>query len=392
MDILGDAKKMQEKINAHRQYLHKIPELGLDLPNTKAYVVAQLKEMGYEPQEICKNTITAVVGAGKGKTFLLRADMDGLPIREETGLPYASENGNMHACGHDCHAAMLLGAAELLKKYEDQIPGTIKLLFQPGEETMEGAKQAVEAGVTDGVDAAMMCHIVSGMDGCPDRTCLVFGKGVCYASSDWFRIDVNGKGGHGAMPNDTIHPITILNSIYTALQQIMAEEISPAENAVMTIGEIHSGNVANVIPDTAYMAGTIRTLNEEVRKSIKEKLVTQAEAIAAMKGGQAKVVFNSSTPCVVCDENVAKSVFEGITESIGKDAAVSVNLSASASEDFAYIAEKVPSSVIFFVAGIPADGYCYPCHHPKAAFDGEALYLGAAAYASAAIKWLSDNQ
>lgn len=392
MDILSDAKKLQEKINAHRQYLHTIPELGLELPNTKAYVVTRLKEMGYEPQEICKNTITAVVGSGKGKTFLLRADMDGLPIREETGLPYASENGNMHACGHDCHAAMLLGAAELLKKYENQLPGTVKLLFQPGEETMEGAKQAVEAGVTDDVDAAMMCHIASGMDQCPDKTCLVFDKGVCYASSDWFRIDVSGKGGHGAMPHSAVHPITILNSIYTALQQIMAEEISPAENAVMTIGEIHGGNTANVIPDTAYMAGTIRTLNEDVRKLIKEKLFAQAEAIAAMKGGHAKVTITSSTPCVVCDENVSKSVCEGIGEALGKESAISVHLSATASEDFAYIAEKVPSSVIFFVAGIPANGYCYPCHHPKAAFDGDALYLGSAAYVAAAVKWLSDHQ
>jgi len=398
--IMERAKEINHEIVAHRRQFHKHPETGLDLPMTKAYVIQELKKMGYMPKEYGKSSVAAVAGGKRpGKAFLIRGDMDALPIQEETGLPFASDNGSMHACGHDCHAAMLLGAAKLLKEMEDELDGRVKLFFQSAEETMEGAKEAVEAGVLTDPDvaAAMMIHVMSGTP-IPSGRLTIFEEGPSYASVDWFRVDIQGKGGHGASPDITVSPLGIMSHIYQCIQDIIATGIPASAHAVMTVGEMHGGATSNIIPDTAYMAGTIRTFDQAVQAQIKDRLIQTAEGVAALKGGKAKVTFSISAPSLVCDRGVSEDVIGALKKHLGEAHIVDVKdlfgpaPRMTGSEDFAYVAQKVPATVALLSAGTVEEGYTYPGHHPKTDFKEDVLYVGAAAYVSGAVEWLSKHK
>ena len=400
--LMEEAKQINEELVENRRYLHRHPELSLTLPVTKAYVMEKLKEYGYEPIEYGESGVAVIAGGKKeGKVFLLRGDMDALPIQEETGLPYASENaGCMHACGHDCHTSMLLGAAKLLKKHEEELEGTVKLLFQPGEEPLLGAEEMVKAGVLDNpeVDAAMMIHVTIGTP-VPDGMVGVFGEGAAYASADWFKINVKGKGGHGATPQLAVDPLGAVCAIHSGIQEIVAEHVNPAENCVMTIGEIHGGNTGNVIADSAYMRGTIRTFNEETRTILKESLVRMVENTGKARRCTADVEFTNSCGVVKCDGKVSEEVLEFTQELLGKEAAVDLRSAfggvlrrVSGSEDFAAISEKVPSSVALLFMGNVQAGYEYGNHHPKSKFNEDYLYVGSAVYANTAIEWLKKNK
>lgn len=400
MDILKEALALQPQIVKDRRELHQIPELGLELPRTKAYVVNRLREMGYEPQEIGGSSLIALAGGKKpGKVFLIRADMDALPIKELTGLPFASATENMHACGHDTHTAMLLGIAKILKDHEDEIPGTIKLFFQSGEETLTGAKESVDAGLLENptVDAASMIHIISGIPKLTDAMGICT-SGAVFASCDWYRIDVQGKGGHGSTPQHSISPVNILCAINTAIQEIIAMAVPAADEAVMTVGEIHAGDVSNVIPDTGYIAGTIRTKDERVRVMIKEKMEAAVNHIAQSRGGSAKITFFSSTPCNICDPSMRQLALELLPGVLGEDKVKDMEVeldgmyaSVSGSEDFAFIAEKVPSFVGFLLAGCIEEGYDVFAHNPRSDFKEDDFYLGTAAQAALAMEWLKRN-
>lgn len=401
-NLIEEAKKINEELVENRRYLHRHPELSLTLPVTKSYVMEKLKEYGYEPKEYGESGVVAIAGGRReGKVFLLRGDMDALPIQEETGLPYASENdGCMHACGHDCHTSMLLGAAKLLKEHEDEIEGTVKLLFQPGEETLMGAEEMVNAGVLDNphVDAAMMIHVTIGTP-IPDGMVGVFGEGPAYASADWFKINVRGKGGHGATPQLAVDPLGAVCAIHAGIQEIVAEHVNPAENCVMTIGEIHGGNTGNVIADTAYMRGTIRTFNEETRKILKESLIRMAENTAKARRCTADVEFTNTCGVVKCNGEVSEDVLAFTRELLGNEIAVDLRTAfggvlrrVSGSEDFAAISEKVPSSVALLFIGNTQAGYEYGNHHPKSKFNEDYLYVGAAVYTNSAIEWLKKNK
>ena len=218
-DFIGKAKLIKDDIVGYRRDIHENPEVGAELPKTKAYVMNKLREFGYEPKEICESGIVAIIkGSKPGKTFLLRADMDALPIKESTECSFKSNNGCMHACGHDMHTAMLLGAARLLKENQDKIEGTVKLVFQPDEEGFTGAKKMLKAGVLKDpkVDAAMAMHVFSGA---PSNSVLC-GLGTTIAGCNRFRITVNGVGCHGAMPDLGVDPINIAAHIYISLQEI----------------------------------------------------------------------------------------------------------------------------------------------------------------------------
>ena len=292
-NILKEANALQEVIVRDRRYFHKNAEIGHDLPITTEYVLKRLREMGYEPELITDSAIVALVGGKKpGKTFLIRADMDALPIVEENDLEYKSQTKNMHACGHDTHTAMLLGAAKILKDHEDEIEGTVKLMFQPAEEQLSGAKSMIEAGVLENpkVDAATMIHIFSGLP-VPAGTLIIPKGGYVSSSGDMFHIDVNGKGGHGAMPQDSVDPLNVISHIHTALQEIIARELSPSSTAVITIGQLHGGNAANIIPDTAFMEGTIRAFDNDERVFMKKRVVEVANSIAAAFRATANVEY-----------------------------------------------------------------------------------------------------
>lgn len=403
--LLQEAKSYEAKLIETRHYLHTHPETGFDLSETKAFVKKELTDMGYEPIECGKSGLIALAGGKKpGRVFLVRADMDALPMKEEADVDFASENGKMHACGHDMHTTMLLGAAKLLKEHENEIEGTVKLMFQPAEEIFEGSHDMIENGLLKNpdVDAAMMIHVMAGVP-IPTGTIIVSDGGVSAPAADYFTIQIQGKGCHGSMPNNGIDSITAAAHIITGLQEIHARELSIFDEAVLTIGTIHAGNAANVIPDTAELSGTIRTYDEEVRAFLKQRITEIATGIASSFRATAQVTFGSGCPTLKNDHDLSACSLQYVRELLGASKAFSVGQlnamsgggktsKSTGSEDFAYVSQEVPSIMFAYASGQPDQGYCYPQHHPKVKFNEEVLANGSAVYAYTAMRWLEDHK
>ncbi len=393
-----EALKLKEELIEWRRYLHAHAEVETELPVTTAYVKEKLRGMGYEPKEICKSGLLAEIGNGGGKTFLIRGDMDALPINEETELEYSSKTKNMHACGHDLHTAMMLGAAKILKKFEGDIKGTVKLMFQPAEETLVGAKSMIEAGVLDNpkVDAAMMLHVFSDID-MKAGAVLFFGRGVVGAASDWFRIDIKGRGGHGSMPHMAVDPLTAAAHIQIGLAQINSREIPPDKTGVVTAGQIHGGTTSNIIPDKAYITGTIRTFDEDIREMIKKRLKEIAQGIGRSFRCDVEVSYSKACPTVYNDPELFDSLLEYTRGLVDEEKILDVEKVTGkpyrmpGSEDFAYVGRKVPSVMLVIDAQLKKEGVLYPQHHPKVLFDEDVMPLGTAVYVNSTIKWLEEN-
>ena len=404
-NILQEAAAYQEQLVQTRRYLHSHPETGFDLKNTTEYVRKELIAMGYEPVMCGKSGIIALAGKKKsGKVFLIRGDMDALPIKEESDVPFSSDNGKMHACGHDMHTTMMLGAARHLKSHEYEIEGTVKLMFQPAEEIFEGSDDMINAGVLNSpdVDAAMMIHVMAGLP-IPAGTVISCDGGVSAPAADYFYIDIQGKGCHGSMPNNGVDPVTIAAHIITGLSEINSRELGLSDDAVITIGTINAGNAANVIPDTAHMSGTIRTYDEETRSYIKQRVSDIASNIASAYRGSASVTYGSGCPCLLNNPDLATCSAKYLNELLGPSrtfTAAQLNAmsgggkasKSTGSEDFAYMSQKVPSIMFALAAGTPQDGYCYPQHHPKVKFDEAILSEGSAVYAYTAMRWLEEHK
>lgn len=394
MTIIQEAMNIKDTIIKYRRYLHKNPEIGFELKNTIEFVRKELISMGYNPIDCGKCGLYVIAGKKKGKMFLLRADMDALQIKEETGLEYASANNNMHACGHDMHTAMLLGAALLLKQHEDEINGQVKLMFQPAEEVLEGANDMINHGILENVDAAMMIHVLSGLP-FECGTALISAPGLSAPGADMFDIIIQGKGTHGSMPDKGIDPLNIAVHIYLALQEIVSREISIQDTLTLTIGAINGGNSSNIIPDTVIMKGSLRSFNEEVRSYVKDRIVEVSESCAKTFRGSASVVYTSGTPALNNNKDLSLFVCEHTKEILG-DKAINIaelgsSLKSSGSEDFAYISQKTPSIMISLAAGDINKGYQYPLHHPKVTFDEDALPVGSAILTYNTLKWLEKN-
>ena len=398
-EILKEAQNLQEELVTYRRHLHENPEVGMELPNTATFVKEKLEEMGYENVKmLAKTGVTAMAGGKQqGKVILLRADMDALPILEETDEPFKSTNGCMHACGHDFHTTMLLGAAKILKQYEDKLEGTVKFMFQPGEEVLGGAKAMVAEGILENpkVDAAVMFHIAAGMP-IPAGTVIIPDEGPFSSASDWFTIDIKGKGGHGAMPEKAVDPLLVMANIHIALQAIRSREIASSANAVVTVGQMHGGTTSNVIPDTAMMEGTIRTYDKEDRELILKRTGEIASGIAIAYRAEAVTTIKEGCPSVVVDKKVSHDVREALTEMFGVMKVPPIEVvgmgKMSGSEDFSFVTEKVPGLMMMLSAGSIDEGYEYTMHHPKAHFNEEVLSQGAAAYAYLAYRWLQQNK
>ena len=390
MDILKESKEMQAELTAWRRYLHAHAETGFALNETTAFIKAELVKMGYEPQTCGRAGVVAEVGAGE--IFLLRADMDALPIPEKSGEKFACKSGNMHACGHDMHATMLLGAAKILKAHESELKRKVRLLFQPAEETLEGSKDCVEAGVLQGVKGAMMIHSMTNVP-IPVGCAVVSSPGVSAPAADFFSIEVKGKSCHGSAPWNGVDALTAAANILLALQEIPARELNPGGAAVLTIGEMKGGTASNVIADSAILKGTLRAYDEELRSLIKERLEEIAAAVAKAYRARAKVTYESGCPTLVNDETLSEQMERVGKELLGERCVFTskalqgdAKAKSGGSEDFAYISQRVPSIMVALAAGEPSKGYEYPLHHAKVMFDENALPVGAALYAAVALK------
>ena len=402
--IMKAAKQYEEQMIADRRKLHSCPGIGFDLDDTVAYVKAELTAMGYEPQDCGKAGVVALAGGKKpGKVFLLRADMDALPMAEESGEEFASDNGYMHACGHDLHTTMLLGAARILKEYEEEIEGTVKLMFQPAEEIFEGAHDMIMAGVLENpkVDAAMMMHVTAGMP-FPAGTPLIMSPGVSASACDFFEIKIQGKGCHGSTPEQGVDPITVAAHMVLALQEINAREISMYDTAALTLGTLQAGNANNIIPDTALLKGSLRTVDEELRANVKTRIHDIATGIAKVYRAEAEVIFGSGCPSLLNDKDLSDSVAKYAKElftprgafTTAELAAMSGGAAkgAGGSEDFAFVTRKIPGLMLAIAAGQPQAGYTFPGHHPKVRFDEATLVKGAGLFAYAAMRWLEEHK
>ena len=391
MNYYERALELKDETIANRRHIHKNAETGLDLPKTKAYVMKKLTEYGLEPKD-CGYGVTAPLGKG-GKVLLLRADMDALPMPEESGEEFACPTGKeAHTCGHDFHAAMLLTAAKMLKEKEDTLEGTIKFMFQPAEETFEGSKNMIENGILENppVDAALAYHVSPGK--MPIGLFMYNDKDTMMYSVDGFKITIHGKGSHGAYPHVGVDPINIGVHIHLALQELIARESDPTHSCVLTIGQFAGGTAANIIPETAVLQGTIRTNKPEARELLVRRMKEVAEKTAAVYNGTVDIEMISEVPPLICNPKLTDEVV-GYMQELGIPGLTPYpGISASASEDFAVIAEKVPSTFMYLSAGYLDERGQYPAHHPKAQFNEDVCPIGAACLAHCASQWLKNNK
>lgn len=390
MTFYDRALEEKQQTIAHRRWFHENAEAGLDLPKARAYVMKTLKDYGLEPKE-CGCGVTATLGSG-GPCILLRADMDALPMQEESGEEFACTTGTAHACGHDFHAAMLLTAAKLLKEQEDTLEGTVKFMFQPAEETFEGAKNMIENGILEGpkVDTALAFHVTTGK--MPVGLYMYNADSTMMASVNGFRIDIQGKGAHGAYPHSSIDPINIGVHIYLALEALIAREANPEKMCVMTVGKFQAGTAANIIPDAAVLEGTIRTNDPKQRELLVRRMQEVALATAQVYGGTAKVTLTSDVPPLICGKEFTREMVSVMEQLQIPGARPYGGIQSNASEDFASIAEKVPSAFIYLSAGFTDGRETWPPHNPKVCFNEDVCPMGAAAYAHCAAQWLKAHK
>lgn len=389
--LLQEAEVMQPEILADRRALHRNPETGAELPETAAYVKRRLEALGYAPRMLAGGVAAEITGEKTGRCILLRADMDALRIREETALDFRSENGNMHACGHDLHAAMLLGAAGLLQKHRQELAGTVRLVFQPDEEGFTGAKAMLAAGVLREApqpQAAVALHVHSGT---PSGLVLC-GRGTFMAGCTIFRVTAEGTGCHGAMPETGVDPINIAAHIYLALQELTARELAAEVPAVVTVGRFHGGEAPNIIPGTCVLEGTIRTFDREVTARLMARIGEIAENTARAFRGSARVEELASAPPLKNDPALMNRMADWAEELVGSQRVYRMDKGGMGSEDFASYTYEVPSAYLLLGAGTAAEDSRFgkPMHNPQVVFNEKILPEGAALYAMAALRWLAE--
>lgn len=384
--FLKRAQELEASMKSDRRYLHQNAEVGFDLPITTKYVMDRLQEIGLEPKEICKSGVTALIeGKKPGKTYLLRADMDALSMSEENVLEFASKTNAAHNCGHDMHTAILLGAAQILKENVDELEGNVRLMFQPNEEAFLGSKAMIEAGVLDDVDVASCMHMMLDYDA-SNYACA---PGFFSSSCDGFKITVNGKGCHGAMPHLGIDPINVGMSICTAFQQLVSRETPPKETASLTFGQFSGGNTPNIVPDKVVIQGTLRTYNAELRAKLVNRMQTIVKSAGEMYGTTVEYEVLSDVPSIYVNPEMLEEVKTYLSEIEGLTLA-NDNFRITPSDDMAFISEKVPTVYLLLQARVKDNPY--PHHNPKVLFDESAMTWGAAMHAQCAFEWLRNHK
>ena len=386
MNIKETAQKYSDYAVDIRRRIHANPELSTQEFETSKLVQEELNKIGVS-FEICgelgTGVLATITGGKPGKTILIRADMDALPVAEETDVPFKSQNeGKMHACGHDCHTSSLLTAAHILNELKDELHGTVKLAFQPAEETAQGAKDMIAAGALKGVDGVYGMHVWSGV---PVGTACAAAGGR-MASAGMFEIWVQGKGGHGAEPANCIDAITCTTAIVNSLQTIVSREFRPVDAAVLTVGRIDAGLRWNVIADKAYIAGTTRCFDNEIAKQFPEKIERIAKGVAAAYRCSVELKYTDLVPPTVNHPEMAAIVEQSIRTVMGEDANFDFG-PTTGGEDFAFFINAAPDQMgaICLMGGRnEAEGCCYEHHSPKFKVDEAALLNAAMLYCQVA--------
>ncbi len=389
----SDAESLLPDLVELRRAIHREPELGLQNPKTLAKIKLALAGLPLEFREGPSTTglLAILRGPSNGRTVLLRGDMDALPLHEDTGLDFASETtGAMHACGHDTHVAMLVGAAKMLCKRQEQLTGTVYFMFQPGEEGHHGARFMLDDGLLDPLpDAAFALHIM------PNAPHGIFTgrSGPLLASSDVLSIKIMGKGGHASMPHDAVDPIPVACEIVSAIQTMVTRKVSVFDPAVITIAKIEAGTTNNIIPETANLLGTIRTLSPRRRAMVAEELHRLAPGIAAAHGCEAQVHIEQGFPVTLCDDRAVRFGQEVVEATFGPESWKSLEAPIMGAEDFAYVLEKVPGAMFFLGASHEGDDWrqCCGLHSNRMVLDESVMAKGAALHAAIAERFLADG-
>lgn len=386
--ILREANELKDEIIFCRRRIHQIAELSMELPETVAFVMEKLREYGYDPIQCGKAGVTATVGSG-GKCILLRADMDALPMREDSGLPFAATNGNCHSCGHDCHPAMLLGAAKILKQHEHELKGTVKFMFQPGEETGQGAADMIKNGLMENphVDAALGIHTAITM---PDATtgtmkCIrgYYGKFV-----GGMTITVTGKDAHGAASWKGVDALTIASFLNLAMQSIIAREVPADDSAIVLTGTTNGGTTSNSVAGKAVMGVTIRAATQEKWDFLRDRVVHIAEHIAEAFRGSVEIRTEHAMPAPYNNPELTDEYISYLKDLLGSEQVVVTDKPMGAGDDFAYVSDEVPGALLNLGFGSRAEGYTCPGHNPKVMYNEDALPTGAAVHAYLSMRWL----
>ena len=404
-NILEEANQLKKQLIRWRRDIHQLAEIGLDMPKTSTYIQKELDKMNIEYKTVVNgNGVLATIGQGN-PCLLLRSDMDALPIQEVADVDFKADK-NMHACGHDLHATNLLGAAYLLKKHEDSIKGTIKFLFQPGEETLTGSALCVKDGILENpkVDNAFALHVNSQMS----TNTFAYGSNP-LSNVYFFKINIKGVGGHGSTPEMCKDPIYTLVQIYQSLSALISKECPAEENLTLTIGQFNAGNTGNVIPDNAFMAGSLRGFNSKLVDHMMDRIKEISETMSKLYSCECDVEILTHCPAVVCHKEMNDIVLKALEDLqlpiiTSKDTLqntimnafkdkdhffVTDQFKAMASDDFGFISEKVPSGYYLLGAAINDLSKLYNQHDPRVMFNEDALPLGCAIYTNVALNYFN---
>ncbi len=393
-ELLERAKAIHERIRGWRREIHMHPELTFTEHRTGSLVNATLTDLGIETEtEVAKTGVVGHIRGGKGPTVGLRADMDALPIQETNGTEFDSQSpGIMHACGHDAHTAMLMGAATILKGLADEgkLPGTIRLLFQPSEEAQDaegksGGMRMAEEGALAGLDAVFGLHV----DPSVNVGSVATRSGPMMASADKFEVVIRGSGGHAARPQVTIDPIALSAHVINAIQQVVSRRLDPLDPGVITIGTINGGTVNNVIPDTVTMTGTIRSFSEESRAVLRSELERACRVIEPL-GGEVEYTLYPGYPPTVNADTATAVMLAATRDMLGTEQVEEAPMSMGA-EDFSYMAQAAPGSFLRIGTHDPSWDRHYFVHRADFRMDEDALPVGAAALAAAALRWMAEK-
>lgn len=390
MDINSTALKLQEEIKGWRRDLHRIPELSFELHRTAEYLQQQLDKMRISWERCAKTGIVALIrGESPGPTIALRADMDALEVKEETGLPFAATGACMHACGHDAHMAMLLGAAKIIAGQRDKLKGSVKLIFQPAEEAEGGAEPMIREGCLENprVDAVLGLHIGHlfpevGLGQIGVRT------GTVMGASSVFSVTVKGKSAHVATPHEGVDAIAAAAEMILSLRKIAGQELEPGTSVALAVTRINGGGALNVISDRASFFGDIRTVSKEDERYIKRRIEEICRGIAEADRVEVKLDFFKDFPAVVNDELFTREFVKSAAKIVGNENIVEIKKPSLGNDDMAYFLEKVPGTYFFLGSYNPQKGPMYPHHHPRFDIDESVLWVGSAVLARAAFDFL----